>query len=182
MPVASLISSCELTRAPTPVHVLAQPAEETAELPCRDLLVEGRQVGAQALVQLRRDECAQRVRRIIAERADRPVHVLQAAFGIVGGLETEPLLQTLVPGGRQVADRERAVENPLLELVAQHDVHRIRELVGVHAHGAAPHAGERAVQVARLPLRPAHAELLFEQRVQPREERPAAPDHHLEQQ
>src|SRR5215469_18311891 len=61
------------------VHVRAQPAEQSRELPVRQLLVEPRKLGTQALVELRGDDRTERVRRKVAERAHRPVNVLQAS-------------------------------------------------------------------------------------------------------
>ena len=111
-----------------------------------------------------------------------PVNVLQAAVDVVGRANVQALLEIGVPRLRQIRHRQRALEHFLLEVVAQHDVHRISELIGIHADEAALHANEMAVQVLLAPLLAAHLQVLVEQRLQVRDERAAAAQVHLEQQ
>src|SRR5579884_3740491 len=70
---------------PDAVDVLAQPPEEPGELPARDLLVEMRDLGAQALVELYGDDGAERIGGEVPERAHGPVDVLQAALVVAAG-------------------------------------------------------------------------------------------------
>src|SRR5262245_24374948 len=53
------------------MHVVVQPAEEPAELSGGDLFLDLRALCVQRIPELRRDEGAERVRREVAERADR---------------------------------------------------------------------------------------------------------------
>jgi hypothetical protein len=163
------------------VHVGAQPAVEPAELAARDLLVQVRHVVADAFVQLRGDHGAEGVRGEVAERAHRPLDVLQAAFHVARGADPEPLLHAGVPGGWQVLDGEIAGKDALLEVVPQHDVQRVRDLVGVDPDVAAAHAGEMPVDVLVLPLGAPDAEMLFQQRLQVPHEGAAAAHHHLDE-
>ena len=88
-----------------PVHVLAQPAHEAAEIAARDLLFHVGHRFAQRFVELRRHDGAERVRGEVAERTHGPVHVLQDAFEIVLRLHAEPLLHAGIPRVAQVAHR-----------------------------------------------------------------------------
>ena len=101
---------------------------------------------------------------------------------VAGRAHAEALLHAGVPDLGQVAHRELAGQQLLLDLVALHDVQRVAHLVGIDADQAALHARERAVEVVELPLRPAHAVVLLQERQQEAQERRAAADDHLEQQ
>jgi hypothetical protein len=63
--------------------------------------------------------------------------VLQAALDVVGRADVEALLEIGVPRLGQIRHRQCALENFLLQLIAQHDVHGIGELVRIHADQAA---------------------------------------------
>ncbi len=164
------------------MHVVAQPADQAGEAAGRELLVEVGHLGPQRLVELCGDEAAERVRGEVSEAALRPVHVLQAALGVVHRAQTEARLEPLAPRAGQVAHRQRTVEDVLLEVEAQHDVDRVGQFVGIDADRAPTHVHQGAVQILDLPLRARHAVVLLEQRPQVAQERPAAPDDHLEQQ
>ena len=110
------------------------------------------------------------------------MNVLQAPLHIVRRADAEPLLHPGVPGFGQVAHRQLSGEQLLLQLVAQHDVQRVGELVRIHADQSAPHPGEVAVDVLHVPLRSARAEVLRQQRLDVAHERPAAAHDHLDQQ
>ena len=73
--------------------------------------------------------------------------VLEAARGVVGGLDPQELLHLRVPGMRQVAGTEGAVHEGGLELEAQDDVERVGDLVGVHADEGGLDLVERPVEV-----------------------------------
>src|ERR1700680_3348838 len=130
----------------------AQPREQTCELAARKLGVELRHVAAQTLKQLRSDDRAQDVRREIAERSDCPVNVLQYALRIVRRFDPYTLLHSGAPCRWQIAYRELPAQEFLLKLVAQHDVQRIGELVGVNSNQAAPHARQMRIDILSLPL------------------------------
>jgi hypothetical protein len=74
-------------------------------------------------------EVAERVGREVADRAHRPVDVLQAAAAVVGHLEAEVGADALVPGAGQLGDRQVAGEQRALQVEAQHDVEVVRRLV-----------------------------------------------------
>ena len=97
-----------------------------------------------ALPELRRDQAAERVAREVAERAARPVHVLQDAAGVVGDLDAEQPAHAVVPRGGQVGDLERALDQRDLELEAQDDVQRVGERVGRDADQRRLDRGDRA--------------------------------------
>ena len=94
----------------------------------------------------------------------------------LAGRSPSRLLEAFAPGLGQVAHGQRAVEDPLLEFEAQHDVHRIGELVGIHADRRRAAREPGPVQVVDLPFRAVDAEALLEQRAQVVKERPAAAD------
>ena len=154
LPVALRISSGVLTLAASAVHVLAQPVEQAGELAGGDLLVQLGPLGAQALVQLARDHRADRVRREIAERAHGPMHVLQAAFGVVrrAARRGDPAMRVFQASGRSLI-LSSPFRISVLELVAQHDVHRIRHLVRIDANQAATHADQQPIQILHFPFR-----------------------------
>ena len=110
------------------------------------------------------------------------MNVLQATLDIVGRTDPQPLLHPGIPRLRQVAHGELAAQQLLLQLVAQHDVQRIRELVGVDANEAAPHPGEMPIDAVDVPLRSAHTEMLRQQRLHVAHERPAAAHDHFDEQ
>src|SRR3569833_481765 len=65
------------------VDVGTQPIQPAAELAPGKLLVERGNIGAQALVELCGDDCAQRIRGEEAERSDSPMDILQTAFHVI---------------------------------------------------------------------------------------------------
>src|SRR5579872_1668681 len=101
---------------PEAVHLGAEPAEEPGELARRELLIEDGHLCAQALVELRGDDGAERIGGEVAERAHRPVNVLQASLEVVGGADRQAALHAGVPGFGEIAYRKPAREQLLLEL------------------------------------------------------------------
>ena len=93
------------------------------------------------------------------------MHVLQHAFEVVLRLHAEPLFHAGIPGVAQVAHRELAGQQLVLELVTQLDVQRVGELVGIDADRAALHAREVRVEIFFRPLGTGHAEMFLEQRL-----------------
>ncbi len=98
------------------------------------------------------------------------------------GLHLQALLHARVPRLAEILHGEVAGEQLLLEVVAQHHVQRIRELVRIHAHRAAAHAREQRVQVFHVPLGTGDGEVPLQQRPQVRHERAAAAHDHLDEQ
>ena len=115
------------------VDLLVEPGPQCGELAGGELVVEVRHVDERLLEELRAVEVAERVGREVPQRGHRPVDVLQAAAAVVGHLEAEVAPVLLVPGVRDVVDRERAVHDGPLDLEADHDVHVVGGLVGLDA-------------------------------------------------
>ena len=94
-----------------------------------------------ALPDLQRHHVAERVGREVADRAARPVHVLEHAVGVVAAPRsrgTRPSSRSTPPAGR--AARSRPSIDVLLELEAQDDVHVVGDLVRVDADQRRAHA------------------------------------------
>ena len=180
-PVALVNSSWIETLRSQPMHVLVQPGEESAELAGSNLFLDLRALRVQRIPELRGNEGAERVGREVSERTYRPVDVLQAPFRVTGWTDPQALFHEIVPGLGDAANGELAAEDALLQVVAQHDVQRIGELIGIHADQAAAHAVEVPVEILQAPFGPAHAEVFFEQRLYVAHEAAATPDDHLEQ-
>src|SRR5256886_14251619 len=121
------------------------------------------------------------VGREVAEGAHGPVDVLQAAFDVVGGANPEALPHAGPPRFRQITHRQFRGEQLLLQLVAQHDVQRVGELVRVDPDQSAPHPREMAVDVLHVPLRSARPEMLRQQWLHVAHERAAAADLYLDE-
>jgi hypothetical protein len=64
------------------------------------------------------------------------MNVLQAAFGVVRGLDAQQLLHALVPLLRQLLHRHVLLKQRELQLKAQHDVQAIAQLIGFYADQA----------------------------------------------
>src|SRR6516165_12764871 len=164
------------------MHVSPQPPEKTREFTTCQLLIEPGELRAQALVELSRDDGAERIGGEVAEGADRPVNVLQAALEVIRGANAEALLHAGIPGFPQVAHRELTGKQLFLQLVAQHDVERVGELVRVDPDQPALHPREMPVDVLDLPLRPARAEMPGDERLHVAYEWAAAAHHHFDEQ
>ncbi len=68
----------------------------------------------------------------IAEAAEGPMHILEAAQAVIGHFQTHVLLEDLVPGCGDVAHGQIAADDRLLDLEAQHDVQVVGDLVCFH--------------------------------------------------
>ena len=119
--------------APVGVHVHAEPLPERGELAALDLLLEIRHGLERLLPDLHRHHGAEEVRREVAEQAGAPVHILQNAVPVVGHVDAEILVHLFRPALRQVTQLDAAVDDVLLELEAEDDVHAVRHLVRLDA-------------------------------------------------
>ena len=79
---------------------------------------------------------AEGIAREITEVAHRPVDVLQAAVGVIGYIHAEVLFVLGVPCSGQVGHGQRALHQRLLQLIADHDVQRVGQLVSLGADQA----------------------------------------------
>mmetsp|Transcript_37011 Transcript_37011/g.114317 ORF Transcript_37011/g.114317 Transcript_37011/m.114317 type:complete len:225 (+) Transcript_37011:52-726(+) len=142
-------------RRPLGPHALLHPPRQHLEVPAPDRGVHRRvaQLRAQRPHLLRRRHRPERVRGEEADVADRPVHVLQRTLRRRAvELQADVLLHLARPHRRDVGDRELALEHHALDLVAQDDVQRVRELVGVDADRARAHAAVQREQGVVRPL------------------------------
>src|SRR5829696_5598901 len=165
--------------AAMPPEILAQPRGERAELAALELVVQTGDVGRHPLPKLAGDDGAERVGGEVADHADRPMHVLEHADGIVRRLDAEVLLHPLVPDLRQVSEIEGAGQELLLELEAEDDVEVVGRLVRLDPDQRRLDPVDRAVPVVDRRA----ADRCRERRLQLREEVPpereAAADHVL---
>src|SRR5215211_6474474 len=113
------------------VQVVSQPLAQRPELALLELVVQVGEVGDDALPDLRGDQVPEGVRREVADRAGRPVRVLQDAARVVRHLDLEVIPHAAVPLLRELLERERLGEHLLLELEAEDDVEVVRRLVGL---------------------------------------------------
>src|SRR5215210_6825707 len=118
---------------PVPVEPLPQPVVERQELTGFELGVQVGQLPLERAPDLHREHVPERVRGEVAVRGARPVDVLEHSSCVVGDVDPEEVLHARVPCLRQVGERERARHELLLELEAEDDVKRVRDLVGVDA-------------------------------------------------
>ncbi len=101
--------------------------------------------------------------------------VLQDAAGVVGHVDAEELLHPGVPDLRKVLERDRPLDELLLELEAEDDVQAVGRLVRIDADQPGLRAVDRAdegVELDRAELR----EVLLERREPVLPERPRAPN------
>ena len=160
---------------------LAQPGADGLEVTARDDALEVHAAGAHGVEQLGAVGSAEGVGREVAEVAARPVHVLQAAQRVGGHVEAEVALVALVPQAGDVGRAGLAAHEQLLDLVADDDVERVGELVGLGAdearlgavHGEVELVGAHPIEAAR--------EMLAQRGEQHRREGLAAADVVLEE-
>ena len=102
--------------------MLPQPVQQRREIALADGIEQARDLRLGGAEQLRREHRTQRVAGEIAEAAERPVDVLQAARPIVGRGHADQLAHALVPGARQIGHRQIARDQLPLQAMAQDDV------------------------------------------------------------
>src|SRR3954452_11651491 len=112
------------------VQVLAEPVAERAELAPLEAVVEVRQGGDDLLPDLGGDQVAERIGREVADRAARPVDVLQNDLRVVRHGDPEVVPHAAVPLVRQLVERELFREHLLLELEPKDYVQVVGRLVG----------------------------------------------------
>ncbi len=95
-------------------------------------------------------DIAERVGGEVAKATHRPVDVLEAAFAVVCGAETEEFFELAVPGLGDVCDFEFAGEEGAFEFEAKEDVEVVSGFIGFDADGgvgAAVDGGEELIEV-----------------------------------
>ena len=100
-------------------------------------------------------------------------------MGVVGNREAEIAQEALVPSLGQVLDGDSTVDQLLLELEAQDDVHAVRRLVSLDADERRPHPVDRTIEGLRFQTRQRAPEHLRDPRREVVGERSAATDHVL---
>ena len=153
-----------------------QPLGELAELACLEALVQVGMLGRDLLPELAADDVAERVRGEVADRADRPMHVLKHAEPVVRRLDAEVLAHALVPHRGQVLELDRPCDQLLLELEAEDDVQVVRRLVGLDANQRRLDPVDRAVPVLELDIAQGLRKVLAQLRIEEAPERQAAAD------
>ena len=153
LPVASAMSAMVDRRRPRPWMRSLSQSTSTRISPPRMAAAKSGSSRLSGGEQLRGDDGAQGVGGEIADQAAEPMHVLHRAVGIVAsGRQAQGLLHPIIPGLGYVGDAQAAAQQRLLHFVAQDDVQRVGEFVGIDADEAAFHPRGAAQQGVRLPL------------------------------
>ena len=109
------------------------------------------------------------------------MRVLQHALRVVRHVDAEVLVHLLVPHARQLANRDAAVDDLLLELEAENHVHAIRDLVRPDADQRRLDAVDAGDEVVELDAPELIGERRLCARVEEPPERAAATDQVLPQ-
>src|SRR2546430_2271494 len=158
------------------VDVLPQPLAERAELAPLELSVQVAELACRPLPKLHGDDVPERVGGEVPEVGVRPVDVLQHALDDVRRLDAQVLAELRGERLRQVGRGHGSREQLPLELEAQDDVERVRDLVGIHADQARRDAVERTVKFLERDGRELFGERLLEARIEEAPRREAASD------
>ena len=159
--------------------MLAEPVGERSELALLELRVQVGHVRVDLLPKLARDDVTEGVGREVADRADRPVHVLEDTERVVRRLDAEVVLHALVPDLRQLVEIDRVGKQLLLELEAKDDVQVVRRLVGLNPDQGRLDPVDGPIPVGDLDAAERLRERALELRVEVPPERKAAADHVL---
>ena len=100
------------------------------------------------------------------------MHVLEDAARVVGHVDPEVLVHPRAPGAGQVLRLQPVVDQILLQLEAQDDVHVVGDLVGVDADQRRVHLVDRAVERLLVHRPELRRERLLQLRVETPPERP----------
>ena len=113
------------------VDLFTEPAGDAGQVALGNVSINVTQI----LLHLGNDLCtvgtAQRIGGEVADHAACPVAVLEAAVLVVGDIHAQIFLVHAVPLGGNVRHRQGAVDEALLDLVADHHVDAIREFVAL---------------------------------------------------
>ena len=132
-PVASRAICSGATSAPRLCTCSRIQPSRRSYSPARTIADDRAELALDGLEELRRVERSERVGREVADQPGRPVHVLQHAHAVVRRNDADERAHALVPGGRQIVDRQVASHQRELELEAQEDVQVVGDLVGLDA-------------------------------------------------
>src|SRR5262245_46251184 len=106
---------------PVPMHLLAQPAQEPAEVSLLELFLQVSQFPRRCGEELLGEEIAECVGGKIADEAVAPVTVLQTALRVAWRRGAEIALVGLIPGGGQIGDSQIAGDQGDLQLESNED-------------------------------------------------------------
>src|SRR5262249_15648013 len=158
-----------------------EPVLQRSEIARAEVGVDIAEVASSLLHELSSVQVAERVGREVAESAEAPVNVLQAATRIVGRRQPERGTESIVPRTGHVRGLQVAAHERLLHLEAQHNVQVVRRLVCLDANERGAHIVDREDPVVEryvtqrivkhlastreemLPERPTSTDLIFPQ-------------------
>src|SRR5581483_6710128 len=148
---------------------------ERCELAALDLVLEVTEILRRLLPDLHRHHGAEQVGREVADETGRPVHVLQDTARVVRDLDAEIVVHRLSPQLWQVLELDAAVDDVLLELEAENDVHAVGDLVGLDADERGLRLVDRRVELLDVDVAEVR-EALLEPWIEAAPERQAAAD------
>ena len=96
--------------------------------------------------------------------------------------DAQQILHAVVPGARQIPERQVAADQRPFQAIAQDHMGGIGDFVGIDANEAALHMRIETIEIFRFPFRPATAERLPHQGCREGEVFPATACLHLDQQ
>ena len=149
LPGEPLDQSGSRVSLPLPVDLLTEPLAQWLELAPGQRPGQPAQVGLRLGEQLGRVQVPQGIGGKIADQPGAPVDVLEHAAGIVGRIDLEAPAVLLVPGPRQLDDRQIALQQGLLQLEPDEDVQVVGRLVGLHPDQRRPHVVDRRIEVVQ---------------------------------
>src|SRR5215217_5485070 len=118
------------------MNVFTKPASEPSEVTPRKRIVEWSDRDFRGGEDLRRINVAQSVGRKISDETLCPMHVLQATCAMILRRHAKVALIRFSPCVREISGDEISREQCTLELEANHDVHVVRDFIGLDANDA----------------------------------------------
>jgi len=115
------------------MHIGTQPFQQRLKVALGNAGQNGRILRPGGGKQLRGRHGAQCVSWKIPYSTGRPVDVLHATVAVVGDIDPQQGLHAVIPGMRQIVDRQIVAQHRLLQPVAQHHMRRIGHFIGVDA-------------------------------------------------
>ena len=109
------------------------------------------------------------------------MHVLEDAARVVGNLDSQVVGHARVPGPGEILDGEAVLDQVLLQLEAQDDVHVVGDLVGIDADQRRVHLVHRPVETLLVDIPELRRECVLQTRIVETPERAATPDEVLPQ-
>ena len=111
-----------LIQACVAVDMLREPRLDICEISARETFGQIAEILFHRREHLRAVRASERVGGEIAEAAARPMCILQTALGVAGNVHAEIFLVKAIPFAGQIADGKRTADEPLFQLVTNHNV------------------------------------------------------------